>query len=620
MIFSRRRIPGFFGTFLILWMLCGFVFAADVASQKIGILKTPSSHTWEKVLKELGYSSEIVNIVNPDIFSGVEKRLLIFPDDFKFPLGEEKVFVDKLKNYLASGGKILASGKSGFNDGSFHLTSVLCAGAGDYAYNIGVMYNYKTGKPPYDAEAFVKRYSTLVEKVDGLCFYSFIQLKMPTFLPSGTKKKNISDFEEPAANVFKNACKWYQPPDGVPQPVGCPDHVKAMWVRDWMLYRNQGMSAEQIVDTCHNIGCNLIIFGWEERMSGLKMYDSQLDIIPGYPEYKGTHQKSIEEGKYKAEENPSPIQTSWLARMVESCKKYNMNIWIAVSTNPRGAYYEFYPEDKGENTKNTKCLLKLSQRFFHHEAVRLEEIMKKYPYISGLVLDEPVHHIFFKKQRSNAIECFCPDCKRKFFEYSGMELKKETAYEKGAGENDLGGLKEETAYEKGERSNIYHEYLQDVTIENCIRRYSFLLKRIRPTVVLAIGNYFTGGKYSSRMINKLSDAGVDILMPEFAAGNSIAPIPWKQNIQYFEFFSLKDPSNEKEIVKLWGDAVKVKLYAGAEVSAWVSDGNYSYPGIVKANSGRTCYISFDPLSFEYDKGKEIIKEALNNLVGKEVEK
>lgn len=613
MMLSRNIIRAF----LILWVFCTYVFTADAAPQAVAILKTPSSHTWEKILKELGYSPEIVNMATTDIFSGTAEKIMIFPDDFRFATGEEKSMVDKLRSYVGSGGKILAVGKSGFNNGNFHLTPLLCAGASSHAYDIGITYNYRTGKPYcYDVKAFIKRYGdSLTEKLDGLCFYSFIQLKMPTFLPDKAKKKNIPDFEETTASVFKNASKWYQPPDGVSQPIGCHEHVKAMWIRDWMLHRNRGMTAEQIVDICHNIGCNLLILGLEERIAGLKMYDSQLDIIPGYPEYKGTHQKSIDDGKYKAGENPSPIQTDWLDKMVKSCKKYNMNIWLATSIKSRNIYYEFYPEDKGENEKNTMCILKLSQRFFHHEAIRLEEIMKKYPYISGLVLDEPVHHVFFKKQKSAATECFCPECKRDFFEHTGVELNEKTAYEK-SGARLQAELNNETAYDNGERTNIYHDYMQYLTIETCVRRYSILLKRIKPTATLAIANYFYGGP----LINKMADAGVDILMPEFGGGSSKVPIQWKHKIQRFEFFCLKDGANGQETVKLWGDAVKVKLYAGAEVSAWVSDGNYSYPGIVNANQGRSCYISFDPVCFEYDKGKEIVKEALNNLVGKEVQK
>lgn len=606
----------FLQTVLLSCILVSIAGRVDGGDQRIlCILKTPSAHTWEKVLQESGLSSQIVDIASPEIFSEPTTKILLFPDDFMLPGGKEESFVGELRSFLKSGGKVLAVGKAGFNNGSFHLAPLLCAGESPTAYSIGVMYNYKTGKPVYDQEAFVKRYSTLVRKVDGLCFYSFIQLKMPTFLSAEAKKKNIPDFEEPTATVFKNASAWYQSPDGMTQPAGCPAHVKAMWIRDWMLYRNQGMSPEQIIDICRNIGCNLIICGQEERMAGLKMYESQLDLIPGYPEYRGSYQKMIDDGKYKTGVNPGPVQTDWLPRIIGRCRKYEMPLWLATSVRPRGMYSkDFYPEDAGEGAANPMCMSRLSQRFFRHEAMRIEEIMKKFPYISGLVLDEPVHYIFYRKQSSKTVECFCPECKRRFYEYSGMELNEKNAYEKVPDREISEDLKVDTSYQKGERTDIYHQFLQDETIKNCVEDYSLLLKRIKPDAVLAVANYINGGKWENRMINKLADAGVDILMPEFASGSSMVPVRWKHKINSFEFFHLKNSADDKDIMLLWGDAVKVKLFAGANVKGWVSDGNYNYPGIVSANNGNSCYISFDPVSVDYAKGKEIIKMALNGLI------
>ena len=92
-----------------------------------------------------------------------------------------------------------------------------------------------------------------------------------------------------------------------------------------------------------------------------------------------------------------------------------------------------------------------------------------------------------------------------------------------------------------------------------------------------------------------------------------AMLKWSHKAQYFEFFNLKGNINEKETIKLWGDAIKVKLYAGAEVSAWVSDENYSYPGIVYANNRKTAYISFDPTEVETKKGKEVITAVLGQF-------
>jgi DNA-directed RNA polymerase beta' subunit len=237
-------------------------------------------------------------------------------------------------------------------------------------------------------------------------------------------------------------------------------------------------------------------------------------------------------------------------------------------------------------------------------------MLKKFPYISGICLDEPVHHVFYKKQSSKVAECFCQECKRRFFEYSGRELNKKTVYEKFKDSEVAAELKKDTAYRKGERSDIYQQFLQDGIVANCVERYSLLLKRIKPDAVLIVANYIKRGKWENRLTNKLADAGVDILLPEFGAGYSILPIPWNHNIQYFEFFSLKDGNSTKP---LWGDAVKVKLFDGSNVEAWVTDGNYNYPGIVKANDGKTCYISFDPISIDWESGKKIIQNVLNKF-------
>jgi hypothetical protein len=575
------------------------IWPADKAfSEKIGVFKTPQAHTWVKMLKEIGATARYVTLKNAFSTSGIST--LVFPSAFQFPEGEEEKYLKEVQDYVKKGGKVLAVGRAGYNKGVFHLTPILRAGASSYAYSPAGLYNYKTGKPPYDREVFKARAESIMQKgADGFWFYSFINLKAPMFLPDSAKKKNIPDFEQTARYVFDNAEKWKVKQPFSITPINCPDTMKAMWIRDWMTYRSRGMSVEDMVDICHKIGCNWIILGFEQRIRGVKMYSSEVDIIPGHPEYRG-YERLMEGGKYaKAGEPTSPVQTDWMERLIKKCQEHNIGLWVNVLVKPRKekVYYEYYPEDEGidiSGKPGSLCPIKISQRFFLHQSRWIEEVLRKYPYISGLVLDEPVHAVYNKRERDKRFECFCPECKKAFKDYCGKKLTSDTAY----------------ADEKS-RTSTYQEFLQNMYAKYRVYPYSALLHRINPEFVLAIANYFydsNAGLYSN-----LADEGADVLLPEFARGSSSMPLIWKHKLQYFDFVQIKGNSSAEEIR---GDAIKVKLYQGAEVQAWVSDGIYRYPGIVFAHKRKTAYLSFDPTAIEYRNGKEIITSIMRSKESK----
>jgi hypothetical protein len=546
--------------------------ADEAFSEKIGVLNTPQSHTWVKMLKETGATAGHVTLENAFSISGIST--LVIPSDFQFPEGEEKKHLKNIQDYVKKGGKVLSAGRAGYNKGVFHLTPILRAGGSQYAYSLGGLYNYKTGKPRYDREAFKKRAEYIMQKgADGLWFFCFIHLKMPMFF-KGTK---IPDFEDTTSYVFHNADKWKAKTAYSIPPIGCPTLMNVMWIRDGMLYRNQGMTVEEMVNICHKIGCNWIIFGIGTR-DGISAYPSEIEAIPG-------HTNKV----YKI--GVSRIQTDWLDRLVKKCKEYNIGLWIDVRVRPEERFYKCYPEDMGKPGGIIFCPIKISQRFFHHQSRWIEEVLRKYPYISGLCLDEPVHGLCYKRKRVSSFECFCPECKQAFRDYCGKELNSGTAY----------------ADEKN-RTAVYHEFLKNMYSNYAVRHYSLLLHRINPEIKLAIANYLYNN--NRNLYDKLADAGADVLLPEYGAGSSSMPLKWKHKLQYFEFFELK---GGEKIKKIWGDAVKVKLYKGANVEAWVSDGNYSYPGIVRANNGKTVYISFDPTVVEYQKGEEVINKMLKQL-------
>jgi hypothetical protein len=589
----NRWVIGFTAVLVLsLWL-------ADKAfSEKIGVITTSQAHTqahiWVKMLKETGATAGFVTLKNVFSISGIST--LVLPSDFQFPEGKEEKHLKNIQDYVKKGGKVLAVGRAGYNKGVFYLTPILRAGGSQYAYSPGGLYNYKTGRPRYDRDAFKKRAEAIMATgADGLWFYSFFHLKMPIFRPESAKKKNIPDFEDTASYVFHNVDKWKRTPSfSIPLPLGCPVTMKAMWIKDWMLHKNNGtMSVEEMVDICHKIGCNWIIFGLEGRNRGTKSFPSRIGIIPGHPEYVTALEQTVKDGKFKKGENPSPDQQDWLKRLIARAKMRGIGVWINVVVRPHLTYYKFYPEDKGigaSGKTGALCPIRISKRFFHHESRWIEEVLRKYPYISGVCLDEPAQGIYYKRNRSKWWECFCPECKQAFRDYCGKELTTDTAY----------------ASEK-KRTAVYQEFLQDMHTDY-VHQYSLLLHRINPEIKLAIANYLRND--NRNLYDKLADAGADVLLPEFGAGNSSMPLKWKHRVQYFEFFELKEGEGLK---KIWGDAVKIKLYEGAEVEVWVSDGNYSYPGVVKANNGKTIYLSFDPTVIEYEKGKEILGKTLKDF-------
>ncbi|MFA6715201.1 MAG: hypothetical protein WCS27_07475 [Victivallaceae bacterium] len=500
--------------------------------------------------------------------------------------------LNKLNSYVNNNGKILAVGKAGYDNGIFHLTELLRAGASPYAYTLGILYNYEYG---FNIDKFKKKAVYIMNRgTDGLVFMDFLRLKVPSFQPGRGLRGNVPDFEAAAGYVFHNSHLWKKPPVSIP-PLGCFQELNMMWLRDWMLYRNKGMSVEKIVDICHNIGAKGIIFDFRFGRNAIP-YISNYDTVPGYPEYK-TQMYNKAKAESDSDKRPngitSRIQENWMERLVDRCKKYKLALWVC--TPLFGAAYEKYPEDEARSWDGkpvSTCPLKFTRRIFHHKARQIEEMLKKFPYISGICLDEPVlGKVGCRGWREKRRECFCLECKRAFKEYCGKELTPKTAY-----------------LDDKKQTKIYNEFLRKTLADNIIASCAQLLHRVNPEVKLAVADYF----YRNSMLDRLADSGVDVLLGEFGNGTTQTPLKWKHKVQYFEFFRLE---KNNAVTSVWGDAVKVKLFQGAVVTAWVTDGNYKYPGIVKANQGKTLYLSFDPVVLDWIKSKQEIGAALKELAG-----
>jgi formylglycine-generating enzyme required for sulfatase activity len=199
----------------------------------------------------------------------------------------------------------------------------------------------------------------------------------------------------------------------------------------------------------------------------------------------------------------------------------------------------------------------------------LENIFSKYPYLSGISLDEPT-------MRVN--ECFCDACKVLF------------AQKYPAGKMDM-------------HSDDFRKFREYVWGEYYLKPYADLLRRLRPAngvLVLAAPGI---QKAWGMGIEGISTSGIQVFAYENAQTKSSLKFHdyWARYIlEYIPCIKAsvvkKHPLLKKmETISASGKAVAVDVFKGAETLAYVTDGVRSYPGIVAANDTSTVYFSFNPL-------------------------
>jgi len=529
----------------------------DIGSLSVGIVKHEDSGKWLDALKNDGCGN-VREISENDFEDGLQGVSVLIVGDT--PVNAK--YVPVIKNFIGKGGKLIAAGSAGFDTktGKYNLADVVFAGK--HINTIGVEYFSMIMPEEFRrkeidkrrADWIVNRFETAYKNgADGMAYFTVDQLFKPEAArldentPNGAIQNwnSLEDYGREVGSTISNAPLWKKEKELVLSAL--PDIPQIGFV---ILRHTQVMdlNAKQIAEECKDSGINIVT-----------VQEAYLDRM-----FLPEHEK----------DNITKLRETYFERIGPELGKRGISLWVNVFPS-RGISKEYctsHPDEtkidsQGKNTTEL-CPVK-NGKGFKYNLEYLERVFSKYPYLSGISLDEP-------SMKVN--ECFCDACKALF------------AQKFPAGKMDV-------------NSDDFRKFREYIWCDYYVKPYAELLRRHRPVngvLMLAAPGI---QKAWGMSIDGLSGSGIQVFANENAQTQSDLKFHdyWaRYSLDYFPCtrtaFVKKHPLLKKtETISVGGKAVAVDIFKGAETLAYVSDGSRSYPGIVVANDTSTVYFSFNPL-------------------------
>lgn len=518
--------------------------AADQAAAKsICILgECEESEMWQAFLRKNGISD--AHIISWDSFTQEKTGALIihntsFANSGKsMPVPADKISL--LKDFISKGGRILAIEKAGFTGDTYSLTEILKAGK--RTMTIPILY---PGFIDYNAEKLTEMAKGCMSNgSDGIAFFTYMDLCIQKWRP---KKPDLT---ATAKKIYSSINEWKSKDSGNAF-LGLPDTSKVIYVSGlWVTGPRYTTSPEELVEYAKTVGANVICFSIWGGDINMTPYDSA----------------------YLAKNN------DYLPNLIEQCKKYDIQVWANIPAMKATLFKPYCRNlqisDRG--IISGKICPVAAQEYYCKMLKLVEELLSKHPYINVLSLDEPG----LGGGKKDKWRCFCPECKKLFYQKYGKELLPE---------NVISG-------KKGEKiSREFNEFRENTMMEYYFKPLKMTLDKIRPGIQLLVWNPI-GQEIGAINPQKLADSGINIILgTEFQTridGPSRNTLRWKT--QYFDFENLFLEGRE---LKSAGQGLKIDVFNGANVTALMKNGDYKYPAIVSANNGKTLYFCFNPLAY-----------------------
>ena len=533
------------------------VLSKEIASLAVGIVKHENNGKWNEALKNEGCRT-VREISENDFEDGLPGVSILIVGDT--PVSAK--YVPVIKDFIGKGGKLIASESAGFDaqSGKYNLADLVLAGK--HINTIGVEYfslimPEEFRRKDIDrrrADWIVNRFETAYKNgADGMAYFTINELFKPeaSRLDENTPNvviqnwNNQEDYGKEVGSTIGNAPLWKKEKELVLNAL--PDIPQIGYV---ILRHTQvrDLNAQQMAEACKNSGINIVT-----------LQEAYLDR-----RFSPEHEKG----------NIVKMQEAYFEKLGPELEKRGIALWVNVFPS-RGISEEYcasHPDETKINSQGKNipelCPVKNGKGFKYNLAY-LEGIFTKYPYLSGISLDEP-------SMKVN--ECFCDACKALF------------AKKYPSGKMDV-------------NSDDFRKFREYVWSDHYVKPYAELLHRYRPAngvLMLAAPGI---QKAWGMSIEGLCGSGVQVFANENAQTKSDLKFHdyWaRYSLDYFPctktVFPKKHPLLKKiETITVGGKAVAVDVFKGAEVLAYVTDGSRTYPGIVAANDTSTVYFSFNPL-------------------------
>ncbi|QSH42436.1 FG-GAP-like repeat-containing protein [Lentisphaerota bacterium ZTH] len=274
------------------------------------------------------------------------------------------------------------------------------------------------------------------------------------------------------------------------------------------------------------------------------------------------------------------IPEDYYARLVEACEANDIGLWATIGFNGT-LYLKKHPGQSSitlRGEKGNPCPRK-GKAFYKNITDTVAEVLEKYPYISGIVLDEPF------------VSMNCEVCREAYRKKYGKKV-------------DL-------------NDPDYTEFRENSHIELIIKPLIDAVKKVNPycQFLLAMPRSRACVQNQAVNITKYADAGFNVWCPEFGTNAhlflgrnarrqlNIEKFEIKNTPQFFNFkrlFYVEKGRNTESMYRdiyYKGRGLKLSLFKGASLLFCMEDDSkVKWPGIVEAHEGRTLYFAFSPFA------------------------
>ncbi|MFA6715202.1 MAG: hypothetical protein WCS27_07480 [Victivallaceae bacterium] len=573
-------------------LCCSLLYSSD--KKQIGILDNSlTAKQWHKELKDMtDLNVLMLNERQLGLF-GTQFKVLekgISRDSYLLPKHpEENIdilllpnthiygFSAAIEKFAENGGKIIATQGAGYINGKYSLLNTLRAGRRNIT--IPLLYWHYLD---HDLNEYRKLAKWCAQKgADGLAMYSYIWTLAPgsrnKFLSCGLGKRKfpiyskMADTTQTTTECFKKFADWKSKKK--PGLLGEFDTPKVLFCKGWLLNGIYKSSPDEIVKYAKKIGANTINFDFH--------------LNPVYPQ----------------------ATYDYLSGLEKLCKENNIRFWVDVFITGKGFPVKeshCQTTERGIKNKGMGVICPLGGREVVLEINKaIEHLLKKYPHISVLLLDEP----WLSSMNKKSWCCFCPACKREFKKRYGRELTPDE-------------IESPDFMEFREKIQADYFALISKAVNHANPRVKlgiwtcpgYELCGINPRLAASAGVTVWGWEYSRalREYEKTvySVEGNDqyyLAMPEING--------FRQ--QFFRFNKLSAESEHPllhgvNLSKFRGKGNIIDAFNGARIIAWMTNGINTYPAIVLSHNGHCIYFSFDPLS-QGAEGRRLLKNAIKIL-------
>jgi len=536
----------------------------------IGVLQGGKSDRWLEKLEGWGCQAKLVKAA--DIARGLPGVSVLVIADAQV----ERRYLPVLEKFIEKGGKLLVTERGGYNreKGKYNLVNLIHAGR--YMSTISIQY-MEHGMPEEIKKKDIdkrrqeyvldKARTPIMNGAEGLSYFTLAKLRkaerwrnwFPACKEPILNGMGSSDYTKELNLITRMSPIWSR--DKGPVLKAVPWMIQMAYFDGWP---NRAMiDVKAQTEYCRENGINVMcvqIFRTEEYLKG--------------------------------ESNGVIMKKKVLKRLIPDLDKAGIQLWVNIYPpkpyyNPRSkTYVEEHPEEVTiyDDGKPHAWICPIrSDKALKGQLRFLEKLFTEFPYFNGVSLDEP---------RRGARACFCPECKKLFEEMHPGE--------KMAMDNP-----------------VFQEFREYVVAEYMVKPYAEFLRKVRPrTGVLFLATPSPNMRSWGIEASKIANAGTQVFGNEYAYKRNdtktddllVRHIP--QPFSFSRIALTDHPILEGIKAETSSQSIKIDVFRGGEAIGYVTDGTYTYPGIVVGDDDATAYFAFDPLA----GGQKLVSNTLSWFV------